>query len=77
MIYIFCSRLGELASDVVNKFGVIWVASASNHGPGLSTVGTPPVFFSDCIMGIGAYISPEMRRAGYSMLDKSPGKTRY
>uniref|UniRef100_A0A2P2I7P3 Tripeptidyl-peptidase 2 n=1 Tax=Hirondellea gigas TaxID=1518452 RepID=A0A2P2I7P3_9CRUS len=66
-------RLGELASEVVNKHGVLWLASASNHGPGLSTVGSPPDFYSDCIMGIAAYISPEMMRAEYSIMDKLPG----
>lgn len=29
-------------SEVVNKYGVVWVASAGNHGPALCTVGTPP-----------------------------------
>ncbi|KAF2360373.1 Peptidase S8A tripeptidyl peptidase II arthropoda [Trinorchestia longiramus] len=66
-------RLGEMACDVVNKYGVLWIASASNHGPALSTVGSPPDFYSDCIMGVGAYISPEMMRAEYSMMDKLPG----
>ncbi|XP_018023008.1 tripeptidyl-peptidase 2 isoform X2 [Hyalella azteca] len=66
-------RLGEMACDVVNKYGILWVASASNHGPGLSTVGSPPDFYSDCIIGIGAYISPDMMRAEYSMMDKLPG----
>ena len=66
-------RLGDLASDVVNKYGVVWVASASNHGPALSTIGSPPNFHSDCIMGIGAYVSPEMMRGEYSIMDKIPG----
>ena len=71
---LYHSRLGDLASDVVNKYGVIWVASASNHGPALTTVGTPPDFHTDSIIGIGAYISPDMMRAGYSIMDKLPGK---
>ena len=31
-------RVGELMSEVINKHGVVWVASAGNDGPALSTV---------------------------------------
>lgn len=29
-------------NEVINKYGVVWVVSAGNHGPALSTVGAPP-----------------------------------
>ena len=31
-----------MMSEVVNRCGVTWVASAGNDGPALCTVGTPP-----------------------------------
>lgn len=66
-------HLGELAHEVVNKYGIIWVASAGNHGPALATVGVPPDFQSDSIIGVGAYVSPDMMMAEYSMIEKLPG----
>ncbi|KAK8720628.1 hypothetical protein OTU49_013196 [Cherax quadricarinatus] len=66
-------RLGELAHEVVNKYGVMWVASAGNHGPALATVGVPPDFQSDSIIGVGAFVSPDMMMAEYSMIEKLPG----
>ena len=38
-------------TDVVNKYGIIWVASAGNQGPALSTVGTPPALQTSSILG--------------------------
>nr|CAH0110775.1 unnamed protein product [Daphnia galeata] len=66
-------RLGELMSDVVNKYGIVWVVSGSNHGPALSTVGTPPAISSTSLIGVGAYVSPEMMAAEYSLREKLPG----
>lgn len=60
-------------NEVVNKYGVVWVASAGNHGPALSTVGTPPDISQETIIGVGAYVSPEMMIAEYSMRQKLPG----
>ncbi|XP_071534647.1 tripeptidyl-peptidase 2 isoform X2 [Panulirus ornatus] len=66
-------RFGELAHEVVNKYGVVWVASGGNHGPALATVGVPPDFQSDSIIGVGAFVSPDMMMAEYSMIEKLPG----
>lgn len=62
-----------MAHEVVNKYGISWVASAGNHGPALATVGVPPDFHSDSIIGVGAYVSPDMMMAEYAMVEKLPG----
>ncbi len=59
-------RVGELMGEVINKHGVIWVASAGNDGPAMSTVGTPPDIATNTVIGVGAYVSPEMMLALYS-----------
>ncbi|CAD7013538.1 unnamed protein product [Ceratitis capitata] len=66
-------RIGELMSEVVNKYGVVWVASAGNHGPALATVGTPPDIAQPSCIGVGAYVSPQMMEAEYVMREKLPG----
>ena len=63
-------RVGELMGEVVNRHGVVWVASAGNDGPALSTVGTPPDLSTNSVIGVGAYVSPEMMVALYSSRDK-------
>ncbi|KAK9505195.1 hypothetical protein O3M35_009300 [Rhynocoris fuscipes] len=69
-----CSgRIGELMNEVVDKYGVTWVAAAGNLGPGLSTIGTPPDISTNNIIGVGAYVSPEMMVAEYSLRNKAPG----
>lgn len=72
-ILTYSRRIGELMNEVVNKYGVVWVASAGNHGPALSTVGTPPDISQETIIGVGAYVSSEMMVAEYSMRQKLPG----
>lgn len=59
-------------SEVVNKYGVVWVASAGNHGPALCTVGTPPDIAQPSCIGVGAYVSPQMMEAEYAMREKLP-----
>ena len=53
-------RIGELMTELINRYGVVWVASAGNHGPALATIGTPPDIQSDLCVAVGAYVSPEM-----------------
>ncbi|KFB50300.1 AGAP004870-PA-like protein [Anopheles sinensis] len=66
-------RVGELMSELVNKYGVVWVASAGNHGPALCTIGTPPDISQPSCVGVGAYVSPEMMEAEYALHQKLPG----
>jgi tripeptidyl-peptidase II len=65
-------RLIDLFSEVVREHGVIFVASAGNAGPALSTVGAPGGS-TEAILGIGAYVSPEMMAAAYAIRQQLPG----
>ena len=59
-------RFSKLAAELVNRHNVVFVSSAGNNGPGLTTVGAPGG--SDtAIIGVGAFVSPSMMRAEYSM----------
>ncbi len=58
-------RIIGLYRDIVNEHGVIFVASAGNSGPNLSTVGTPGGTTTE-IIGVGAMLTPEMMRDQYS-----------
>lgn len=66
-------RIGDLVNEIVNKYGVIWVSSAGNHGPALGTISTPSDINEEPIISVGAYVSPEMMIAEYAMRQKLPG----
>ncbi|KAI4503188.1 hypothetical protein M0802_001410 [Mischocyttarus mexicanus] len=68
-------RIGKLMNEVIDKYAITWVASAGNLGPALCTIGTPPDISSSNIISVGAYVSPDMMVAEYSLREKMPGMT--
>ncbi|KAJ1963266.1 hypothetical protein GGI12_002155 [Dipsacomyces acuminosporus] len=54
--------------EVVRRHRCIFVSSAGNEGPALSTVGAPGGT-SDDIIGVGAYVGYEQIKAEYAMYD--------
>jgi len=58
--------LTYLSLQVVNKHGVMFISSAGNAGPALSSVGAPGGT-SSSIISVGAYVSPELAAAGHSV----------
>lgn len=56
----------------MNEHGVIFISSAGNSGPALTSLGAPGGTTSS-IVSIGAYVDPELAEAGHSLrlaLDK-------
>ncbi|MEL6497332.1 MAG: S8 family serine peptidase [Planctomycetota bacterium] len=59
-------RIDHLAAELVNEHNVVFVSSAGNSGPALSTVGSPGGS-TGAIIGVGAAISAEMMEAQYAV----------
>jgi len=64
-------QLIEQIANAVNQHGLLFIASAGNDGPALSTAGSPGAT-STPVLGIGAYLSPEMMQAAYAVRKKLP-----
>eukprot|EP00854_Cymbomonas_tetramitiformis_P007018 gene7018-8369_t len=66
-------RFIRLATEAVHKHGIVFVSSAGNSGPALSTVGSPGGSTS-AILAIGAYVSPDFAAAGHSLRQPEAGQ---
>lgn len=63
-------RIVQLAEELVWRHNIVFVSAVGNNGPALSTVNAPGGL-SSCILGVGAYVSPTMMKAGHSISSNS------
>ncbi|KAJ9052337.1 hypothetical protein DSO57_1035213 [Entomophthora muscae] len=60
-----------LQDEIIRRYNCVFVSSAGNSGPALTTCGAPGGTSSD-VIGVGAYINHSMMKVEYSALEFSP-----
>lgn len=66
-------RFVDLVNRLVRRHGVLFVSSAGNEGPALSSVSAPGGTTS-AMIGVGAFSTPDMLMQAYSYLDSEYGE---
>uniref|UniRef100_A0A7E4V2B9 Tripeptidyl-peptidase 2 n=1 Tax=Panagrellus redivivus TaxID=6233 RepID=A0A7E4V2B9_PANRE len=66
--------VNKALTRLVHNDGVIFVSSAGNNGPALSTTGAPGATHP-AVIGVGAYLTPEMMKAQYSAREEGAPTT--
>jgi len=64
-----------MCQRAVDKHGVIFVTSAGNNGPALTTGGAPGT--SGCSIAVGAFVSSQMGQPQYSLRSKMAADLQY
>jgi len=69
-------RFTAMAEHAVHEHGLVFITSAGNDGPGLSTTGSPGT--SECTIAVGAVVTPSMQEPQYSLRESAiQGVTQY
>lgn len=63
-------RVARLAEEVVWRHNIMFVSAVGNNGPALTTLNAPGGN-TTCIMGVAAYVSPDMMKADYSLFSNT------
>jgi tripeptidyl-peptidase-2 len=67
-------RIIQFAEELVWRHNILFVSAVGNNGPALTTVNAPGGM-SSSILGVAAYVSPDMMKAEYSMSSNTNGTT--